>query len=107
MRQSAKHEEREALSLKRFSRKNLDHLIRLLATDDTQEADRLVAANRAVYDRVRAAGGTLYPASVAIPMSVDDWEQHFWPAFAPFRQAKATYDPDHVLTPGYEVFERR
>lgn len=83
------------------------NLIRLPVTDSVEEIDRLVAANRATYDRVRAVGGTLYPASAAVPMSGDDWERHFGPAFAAFHRAKLAYDPDHVLTPGYEVFGRR
>ena len=62
-----------------------------------------MAANRAVYERVRAAGGTLYPVS-ALPMSRDDWRKHFGPAFDRLSEAKQTFDPDHVLTPGYEVF---
>ncbi len=56
------------------------NLIRLPATDDAVEARRLVIANRAVYERVRDAGGTLYPVS-AFPMSVADWRTHFGAAF--------------------------
>ena len=44
------------------------NLIRLPPTGDPVDARRLVAANRAVYERVRDAGGTLYPVS-AVPMS--------------------------------------
>jgi cytokinin dehydrogenase len=47
------------------------NLVRIPTTDDTAEAARLVTANRAIYERVRAAGGTLYPVS-AFPMSQDD-----------------------------------
>ncbi|MGD9528514.1 FAD-binding protein [Pseudonocardia sp.] len=60
-------------------------------------------ANRAVYDRVRAAGGTLYPAS-AFPMSADDWRAHFGPVHETLTAARRRHDPDGVLTPGYEVF---
>src|SRR5690606_12546756 len=52
------------------------NLIRMPATDAAAEAERLVAANRRIYERVRAAGGTLYPVS-AFPMSRDDWRAHF------------------------------
>jgi len=79
------------------------NLVRLPTTDAVAEADRLVRANRAIYERVRAAGGTLYPVS-AFPMSRDDWCRHFGPAWIRFRDAKQTFDPGHVLTPGYEVF---
>jgi FAD/FMN-containing dehydrogenase len=79
------------------------NLVRIPATDSAAEATRLVEANRATYVRVRDAGGTLYPVS-AFPMSRDDWRRHFGPAFARLSDAKRRFDPDHVLTPGYEVF---
>jgi FAD/FMN-containing dehydrogenase len=79
------------------------NLIRIPTTDDTAKVNRLVAANRAIYERVRAAGGTLYPVS-AFPMSRDDWRQHFGAAWGRLRDAKQHFDPGHVLTPGYEVF---
>ncbi|MGE0152887.1 MAG: FAD-binding protein [Reyranellaceae bacterium] len=79
------------------------NLVRIPTTDARSEADRLVEANRAIYERVRAAGGTLYPVS-ALPMSAEDWRRHFGPAWTAFRQAKRTFDPGHVLTPGYEIF---
>ena len=79
------------------------NLIRIPTTDNVAEANRLVMANRAAYDRIRAAGGTLYPVS-AFPMSRDDWRSHFGPAFAELSDAKTKFDPRHVLTPGYEVF---
>lgn len=77
------------------------NLIRVPATADT--ADRLVADNRAVYERVRTEGGTLYPPS-SLTMSPEDWREHFGPAFDRLGAAKEAFDPDHVLTPGYEVF---
>jgi FAD/FMN-containing dehydrogenase len=79
------------------------NLIRLPAGGGAVSARRLVAANRAAYERIRAAGGTLYPAS-ALPMSAADWRDHFGPAFPAFAAARATHDPHGVLTPGYEVF---
>jgi cytokinin dehydrogenase len=79
------------------------NLIRIPPTDSAAEADRLIAANRRTYERVRAAGGTLYPVS-ALPMSRDDWRSHFGPTWTRFRDAKQTFDPRNVLTPGYEVF---
>jgi cytokinin dehydrogenase len=79
------------------------NLIRIPTTDNVAEASRLVMANRAAYDRIRAAGGTLYPVS-AFPMFRDDWRSHFGPAFPELSDAKTKFDPRHVLTPGYEVF---
>ena len=79
------------------------NLIRLPPTDDPAGARRLVTANRAAYERVRDAGGTLYPVS-AFPMSRADWRDHFGAAFGPLAEAKDEHDPARVLTPGYEVF---
>ena len=79
------------------------NLIRLPPTDDPVGAQRLVAANRAVYERVRDAGGALYPVS-AFPMSPAGWRGHFGPAFGLLDQAKREHDPGRVLTHGYEVF---
>ena len=79
------------------------NFVRIPATDDRAEADRLVAANRAAYERIRVEGGTLYPVS-AFPMSRIHWRRHFGPAFRQLRDAKRTYDPWDVLTPGYQVF---
>ena len=79
------------------------NLVRLPATDDADEAARLVAENRAAYERIRAAGGTLYPVS-ALPMSRADWRGHFGPAYEGLAAARRAYDPSGVLTPGYEVF---
>lgn len=79
------------------------NLVRIPTTDSIAEAERLMQANRAVYDRVRTAGGTLYPVS-AFPMSAEDWRTHFGPAWPLLRDARQSFDPDHVLTPGYEIF---
>ncbi|HZB52847.1 MAG TPA: FAD-binding protein [Reyranella sp.] len=79
------------------------NLVRIPTTDAVAEADRLVTANRAIYERVRGAGGTLYPVS-ALPMSSDDWRRHFGSAWHQLRDAKQTFDPGHILTPGYEIF---
>ena len=79
------------------------NLIRLPATGDPDEADRLVDANWATYERVKAAGGTLHPVS-ALPLSPDAWRDHFGPAFAQLDAAKQRFDPGKVLTPGYEIY---
>jgi FAD/FMN-containing dehydrogenase len=79
------------------------NLVRIPATDDANEANRLVDANHATYERVKAAGGTLYPVS-AFPMSKGEWRDHFGSAFGQLDAAKQQYDPDEILTPGYEIF---
>ncbi|MEU8118855.1 FAD-binding protein [Spirillospora sp. NPDC049024] len=79
------------------------NLVRFPVDDDPAQAERMVTQNRALYDRVRAAGGVLYPVS-GFPFTPDDWRDHFgelWPAF---RSAKERFDPGRVLTPGQGVF---
>jgi FAD/FMN-containing dehydrogenase len=80
------------------------NLIRLPATDDPAAAERLVEANRTIYRRVRDAGGTLYPASAALPLSPVEWRDQFGPVFGLLREAKERFDPDMLVTPGYEIF---
>ena len=58
------------------------NLIRIPASNDRSSAERMVAQNRALYERIRDAGGTLYPVS-AMPMSSDDWRHHFGSAWQP------------------------
>jgi FAD/FMN-containing dehydrogenase len=79
------------------------NLVRIPATSERSETDRLVAANRAAYERIRDAEGTLYPVS-AFPMSGEDWRRHFGTEWTWFSDAKRQFDPDHILTPGYGIF---
>ena len=80
------------------------NLIRLPGTDDPAAAERLVEANRAIYHRVRDTGSTLYPASAALPLTPAEWRDHFGPLFELLCEAKERFDPDMLLTPGYEIF---
>ena len=80
------------------------NLVRIPATDDANEANRLVAANKTTYGRVKAAGGTLYPVS-AFPLSQGEWRDHFGSAFGQLDAAKQQFDPAKILTPGYEIFQ--
>lgn len=79
------------------------NIIRIPASNDASEAEQMIARNRALYERARDAGGVLYPVS-ALPMSGADWRDHFGTAWPRLRDAKRRYDPDHTLTPGYEIF---
>lgn len=79
-------------------------LFDILRTAATPEiAQQMVAANRALYEQVRAVGGTRY-AIGAIPLTQADWAQHFGAAWPQFQQAKAKFDPDHILSPGQGIF---
>ncbi len=79
------------------------NFVRMPATGDAKEANRLVEANKAAYERVKAAGGTLYPVS-ALPLSKHEWRDHFGPAFDQLDAAKRQHDPNNVFTPGYPIF---
>jgi FAD/FMN-containing dehydrogenase len=78
------------------------NIIRMPESNDMAAAERMVAKNRTLYERVRSAGGVLYPVS-AFPMSDQDWRDHFGSRWPLLRKAKRRYDPKHMLTPGYEV----
>lgn len=79
------------------------NLIRIPPSDDHAAIERMVTQNRALYDRLRSAGATLYPVS-AFPMSRDDWKEHFGTGWARFAEIKRRLDAANLLTPGYEVF---
>ncbi|HMF61450.1 MAG TPA: FAD-binding protein [Vicinamibacterales bacterium] len=81
------------------------NLIRIPASNDRSSAERMVAQNRVLYERIRNAGGTLYPVS-AVPMSSDDWRHHFGSAWQPLRDAMQHYDPANILAPGYDLLDR-
>jgi cytokinin dehydrogenase len=76
------------------------NVIRIPASNDRANAERMVAHNRVLYERVRDQGGVLYPVS-ALPMSADDWQRHFGSAWPGFQDARRRYDPAGILTPGY------
>ena len=62
-----------------------------------------LARNRTIYERARAAGGTLYPIS-AVPMQPADWALQYGPRYAELAALKALHDPDRILTPGVRMF---
>ena len=62
-----------------------------------------VAANRALYERARAVGGTRYPVG-SVPFRPLDWVAHDGRDYPAFAAAKATFDPRRVLAPGQGIF---
>ncbi len=73
------------------------------APTDTNVINRMVADNRAFFERNREKGGYRYPID-AIPFSQEDWQQHFSRVWEKFLSAKRRYDPDNILTPGQGIF---
>ncbi|MFE0257439.1 FAD-binding protein [Streptomyces sp. NPDC059010] len=78
-------------------------LMRTAPPDRPGVVRRLVAANRALYERATAVGGVLHPVS-ALPMTPDDWRAHFGPDWPELVRAKDRYDPHHILTRGYGLW---
>lgn len=79
------------------------NVIRIPTSNDPVAMERMVAQNRALYDRIRKAGGVQYPVG-AFAMSRDDWVDHFGSSWRRFREAKRRYDSGNLLAPGYNVF---
>jgi len=79
------------------------NLVRIPATSDASEAE---PARGCQQGHLRAGqGGRRHPVPVsAFPMSKGEWRDHFGLAFGQLDAAKRRYDPDEVLTPGYEIF---
>jgi cytokinin dehydrogenase len=53
-------------------------LLRTAVPPTPERSAALVAANRTLFEQVRAVGGFFYPID-SVPMSVDDWRGHFGP----------------------------
>src|SRR5918997_889582 len=51
---------------------------------------------RAMYERARALGGTLYPIG-STPLTTEDWRSHYGSDYQALRGAKDHYDPVNVL----------
>ncbi len=79
-------------------------LLRTAAPDvGARPVQDMLAANRALFERVRAAGGCRYPVG-SVPMAPADWRAHYGPVWPRFAAAKERFDPAHILAPGQGVF---
>ena len=78
-------------------------ILRMATPSDDATVQRLIKANRALYEKARALGGTLYPVS-AVPMSPADWVRHYGADYPKVLADKALFDPRHTLTPGQGIF---
>ncbi|MFL6114331.1 MAG: FAD-binding protein [Catenulispora sp.] len=77
------------------------------AAPDTgaQPATAMLAANRELFLKAQALGGTVYPVG-SVPMNGDDWRVQYGDRWAAFRAAKRRFDPHGILTPGQGIFDR-
>jgi FAD/FMN-containing dehydrogenase len=91
--------------LLRVPDEDLVFLFTLLKTASPGAADpaAMVAANRALYEQVQAAGGTQYPVGT-IPTTHADWRRHFGSQWPRLKAAKQRYDPAGILAPGQGLF---
>ena len=79
------------------------NVIRIPTSNDAPAMQGMVEQNRALYDRIRSAGGIQYPVG-AFPMSRSDWKDHFGSSWTRLAEAKRRHDPGNLLTPGYGIF---
>jgi cytokinin dehydrogenase len=79
-------------------------LLRTAAPDTgALSASTMLAANRALYEQVRALGGYQYPIG-SIPTTPADWRAHFGAAWPLLAGARRRYDPNGILAPGQGIF---
>lgn len=78
-------------------------VLRTAPPGDQATVDRLLAANRAAYEKVRDAGGKQYPVG-SVPFRRPDWRDHFGDAWPKLEAARRRYDPAGILVPGQRIF---
>lgn len=71
-------------------------------TDPTFER-RMVARNRALFEKAKALGGIRYMIG-ALDFTRADWRHHFGDQWDAFVARKRQYDPDNIMTPGIGIF---
>jgi FAD/FMN-containing dehydrogenase len=70
---------------------------------DLEFSERMLARNRALFERAAAVGGKRYPIG-SLQFSRWDWIAHYGRAFPRFANLKRRYDPQAILTPGPDIF---
>jgi FAD/FMN-containing dehydrogenase len=65
--------------------------------------DAMLAANRVLFDQLRALGGFQYPVG-SIQMTQADWRAQFGPEWPFLSAARSRFDPHGILTPGQGIF---
>lgn len=80
-----------------------DVLASAMPADKESFAATQIPKARAVFERARAIGGTLYPIG-STPMSKVDWALQYGLAYIPLRLTKLAYDPAGIMTPGAGIF---
>jgi FAD/FMN-containing dehydrogenase len=78
-------------------------LLRNAVPPTPERAAQLVAANRMLFERAVMLGGKRYPFD-SVPMTKQDWHEHYQPLWGAFVSAKRHFDPAEILTPGQGIF---
>lgn len=68
-----------------------------------ENASQMLERNRRFYERARDLGCKLYPVC-AVPLTQEDWRQHYDPFWEQFLVAKQHYDPNNIMTPSPGIF---
>ncbi|HWM07146.1 MAG TPA: FAD-binding protein [Actinophytocola sp.] len=80
-------------------------ILRAVSPPNDADVQRLLGANRELYDKARAVGGTHYPVG-AIPLTPADWRAHYGRRYPEVALNKLRFDAQHVLTPGQGIFRK-
>jgi FAD/FMN-containing dehydrogenase len=78
-------------------------LMRTTLPPTPEHVQAQITDNRRLYERAVACGGCYYPVD-SVPMTQRDWQQHFGEQWRQFVDAKARFDPLHLLNPGQTIF---
>ena len=78
-------------------------LLRNAVPPTPERIAELVAANRTLFERAVTLGGKRYPFD-SVPMTKQDWQEHYQPVWGPLVSAKHRFDPALILTPGQGIF---
>jgi cytokinin dehydrogenase len=85
------------------SRITLVGLMRTTLPPTPDHVEQQVADNLRLHRRAVELGGCTYPVD-SIPMTAQEWQQHYGEQWQDFAHAKRRYDPDHLLNPGQGIF---
>jgi cytokinin dehydrogenase len=64
---------------------------------------RMLARNRALFEKGREVGGTRYPIG-AVEFDHVDWVLHYGEVWREFKRWKRRFDPNRILAPGPGIF---
>lgn len=78
-------------------------LLRNAIPPTAERSQELIALNRQLFEQVKAAGGMRYPVD-SVPMTQQDWRDHFGPMWETFAMSKRFFDPENLLAPGQGIF---